>query len=559
MKIKNINLQNFKRFSDLTISDIPETSKLVLLIGSNGSGKSCLFDAFDWLSKGSADDYYRKNSDKEPLAEVSFYDSDYWIKRVGKKYASVGVIGSVLTSSKMENQDDMSKASEVAKKFIGRSSIRIVPKILTKGDRSQIFSNQDRPENYAENDTRFVNDVFEFIEQFNEHVRELIFSRQKVDSSQILKEFIEPLNSSLLAIFGDDESTTIQCAQIQGGEMPGAPEKPVFRKGSSEITYDLLSHGEKQVVILLMNFIIRQKSYENSIIFIDEMDCHLNTTLQYALLEEIVNRWIPDSSQLWTASHALGFIDYARNSDDASIIDFDLLNFDQEQKLQPVSKNNLEVYNVAVPRETLTSVLNGRKLVLVENKNDKLFNESFCQENEFLFAGVQDSAEVFLRASRNNEIIGLRDKDYLRDDESLLIQKQCPNLKILRFYTFENYIYHPDNIAELGLDGFNKDAYRTEILAQKNANRDSIISQVAISRQHYIEFKNLEKEFAKQNLSKIDIDPIIKALQSDDFDIFYPFFNMKGDKFFIKKLNLKPSDLVKTSWFKTQIKAILNS
>lgn len=541
MKIKNLQLQNFKRFTDLTISDIPETSKLVLLIGSNGSGKSCLFDAFDWLGKDYSNPqitkYYEKFADKKHVAIVDIHGSGMIEKN--------GIV--------------TSQGAELAKKFIGRSSIRIIPKIINKGDRSKILSDQDRPENYTENDTRFVNDVFEFIEQFNEHVRELIFSGQKVDVPEIFKEFIEPLNNSLLAVFGGDKNTTIQFAQIQGGTMPGAPEKPIFKKGSSEITYDLLSHGEKQVVILLINFIVRQKFYEDSIIFIDEMDCHLNASLQYALLEEIVTRWIPDSSQLWTASHALGFIDYARNSDNASIVDFDLLNFDQEQKLQPISKNNLEVYNIAIPKETLANILNGRKLVLVENKNDKLFNESFGKENEFLFAGVQDSAEVFLRAARNKEIIGLRDKDYLRDDESLLIQKQCPNLKVLRFYAFENYLYHPDNIAELGLDGFNKDTYKTEITAQKNANRDSIISQIAVSRQHYIEFKNLEKEFAKQNLLKTDITPIIKALQSDDFDIFYPFFNMKGDKFFTKKFNLEPSILVKTNWFKNQIKAILNS
>jgi len=51
MRIKKIELTNFKRFTSLTISDIPDTTKLVLVIGSNGSGKSSLFDAFDWLQK----------------------------------------------------------------------------------------------------------------------------------------------------------------------------------------------------------------------------------------------------------------------------------------------------------------------------------------------------------------------------------------------------------------------------------------------------------------------------------------------------------------------------
>lgn len=49
MKISSIHLSNFKRFTDLAIDNIPDTSKLVLLIGSNGSGKSSLFDAFGFL------------------------------------------------------------------------------------------------------------------------------------------------------------------------------------------------------------------------------------------------------------------------------------------------------------------------------------------------------------------------------------------------------------------------------------------------------------------------------------------------------------------------------
>ena len=47
MKIEQIVLKNFKRFTKLTIKDIPETAKLVLLVGPNGSGKSSVFEAFN--------------------------------------------------------------------------------------------------------------------------------------------------------------------------------------------------------------------------------------------------------------------------------------------------------------------------------------------------------------------------------------------------------------------------------------------------------------------------------------------------------------------------------
>jgi len=131
---------------------------------------------------------------------------------------------------------------------------------------------------------------------------------------KIFHESIKPLNDSLLKIFGGSESTQIRIAEFENATS-NTSAKLVFSKGNSKINYDLLSHGEKQVVILLLNFIVRKKYYENSIIFIDEMDCHLNTSLQAKLLDEIVTTWIPDTSQLWTASHALGFIEYVKNSD----------------------------------------------------------------------------------------------------------------------------------------------------------------------------------------------------------------------------------------------------
>lgn len=48
MKIKSIDLIKFKRFTQLQIVDIPKTAKLVILVGPNGSGKTSLFEAFNF-------------------------------------------------------------------------------------------------------------------------------------------------------------------------------------------------------------------------------------------------------------------------------------------------------------------------------------------------------------------------------------------------------------------------------------------------------------------------------------------------------------------------------
>jgi AAA15 family ATPase/GTPase len=47
MQLKKVNLTSFRRFKDLTIEDLPQSVRLVVLTGTNGSGKSSLFDAFN--------------------------------------------------------------------------------------------------------------------------------------------------------------------------------------------------------------------------------------------------------------------------------------------------------------------------------------------------------------------------------------------------------------------------------------------------------------------------------------------------------------------------------
>lgn len=537
MRIKKIAIQNFKRFTDLRISNIPESSKLVLIIGSNGSGKSSLFDAFDWLSKElkqaipyPVDDfvsYYRKENDTVPFVSIEFGDE-----------------------SIIEKREQINIGHDLAKKFIGRSSIRIVPRISNNTNLQNVILDEDSPITYIENDTRFVNDVFLYIQQINNALREPIFSGKQADTLKIFNDFIEPLNNSLLNILGGDKTTTIQIAEFQDA-TPNTNAKLIFKKGESKINYDLLSHGEKQIIILLINFIVRQEYYKDAVIFIDEMDCHLNTTLQFNLLHEIVSKWIPNDSQLWTASHALGFIDYAKRSEISSIIDFDLLNFDTKQELTPLPKENMDVYEIAIPKSTITSILKGYKLVVVENKNDEYFNAALGHEG-FLFLPANNNREFFLTIKEDKEKLGLRDKDYLRNDEIEKIKEKYPNLKILSLYSFENYIYHPENIAELQLPSFDKDEYIADIVRQKNEKLIDIVAEIGTSRNHYIELKDCIK-------NDENIKPITDALKSDDFSLFYPYFNMKKyfSRNYLTSFNLSVENLSQTKWFKSAISAIL--
>ncbi len=389
--------------------------------------------------------------------------------------------------------------------------------------------------------------------QINKAVREPIFSGKQADTLQIFKDLINPLNESLLNIFGGDKTTTIQIAEFEDAS-PNNNAKLIFKKGESKINYDLLSHGEKQVVILLINFIVRQDHYQDAIIFIDEMDCHLNTSLQSNLLHEIVTRWIPNNAQLWTASHALGFIDYAKNNADASIIDFNLLNFDTKKELLPITKDKPDAYDIAIPKSIITSILKGYQLIIVENKDSQYFNAALGEQG-YLFLPANNNRDVFRTIKEDKDKLGLRDRDYLRTNEIEEIKKQLPNFKILSLYSFENYIYHPDNISELNLPGFNRDNYIDEITKQKNDQLLYIASKIATSRNHCVEFRECIKK------KDDNVDDIVDALRSDSIEDFYPYFNMKDyfNKEYLNQFKYCLLDLSTTKWFKDEILKIITS
>ena len=67
MKFKSIRIKDFKRFTHLTVQDIPETASLIVLAGPNGCGKSSFLDALNTWHKWTS----RKNPS---------WETDYHVK-----------------------------------------------------------------------------------------------------------------------------------------------------------------------------------------------------------------------------------------------------------------------------------------------------------------------------------------------------------------------------------------------------------------------------------------------------------------------------------------------
>lgn len=548
MKIRKIELKNFKRFTDLTIDQVPENAKLVLLIGANGSGKSCIFDFFNFI----------RNYAEQGLQyiEVSTGDSqeNYYLKNTELPLHTKleAFEGYFFEHSPNQKKTD----AEFAKQFIGRSSVRIVPRLSNKADRMAISTDKDRPNTFIDHDNRFLNDVFTYISEVSEALLAPVFEGVQADTLTMFSNFIRPLNHALLAIFGKQEGMTLQLAEYKQ-PTPFQTMQLIFKKGQSKINYDLLSHGEKQVIILLLNFMVRRKHYENSLIFIDEMDCHLNTALQKRLIENIVEQWIPDSSQLWTASHALGFIEYANESEQASIVDFDNLNFDVPQVLYPSPKQQIEVFEIAVSKEMIGRIMTGKKVVFAENKNAKFYNDLSLPNT--VFFGAMDKKQVFDKAQIFH-FEGLIDRDYLTDEEIKELKQTYPFLKILPYYCFENLLYHPANLAEYyGSIGkiFDQKAYIQVIREEKKLYQSQIIFGIDKARDGYPFYKENDRA-EKLKHFRGEGKKILDLLENEDFEQFYKVFSMKNYATKIPaRQNLRTENLVQTEWFKTQLEKVL--
>ena len=403
----------------------------------------------------------------------------------------------------------------------------------------------DRPQRFIEQDTRFATDV----SQITEKILHEIWG-EPFDSETLRARFIDPVNGALERIFSASFATDLRLRKLIPA-LSGKPPDIPFQKGGSEVHYDLLSSGEKEVFNIILNLFTRREHFANAIYFIDELDVHLHTSLQYALLKEIVEHWIPENSQLWTASHSLGFIDYGNSSDDAAILDFDGLDFDQPQTLHPAAKSE-HIFDIAVPRDSALKVFPNKRLIICENKDARLYNA--IDLPEIVFIGSRDKNSIVIQTRVSDEFYGLIDRDFLGTAEIREIGRRQANLHVLGYYAVENYLYHPENIAELNPAGYDNSAYRAALKNNMTTVRDRLLVNLRGSRGSYEIIQELSNELKRQAIQEVE-----EATASDDFEIFYPFLDMKKNRptAYLAGFNLRPIDLAATGWMRDAIAALV--
>ncbi len=440
MKIASIHLRNFKRFTNLTIQNIPATAKLVVLLGPNGCGKSSVFDALHNQSH-----FYRHLGHPD--------DPDYYSKVLNR--------GQRLDEINIEFHDptqaDMRKAVYV------RTAYRNDPEInVTSIQRMSPVIQEQRFINMIENDAAANSNY------------------QRLISNAVERAYIKENRSKSLGEFQDETLGEIQDAMrrlfhdliLNSLGNPLSDRTFTFDKGTSKsFLYKNLSGGEKAAFDLLFDIFIKRVEYDDTVFCIDEPEAHMNPKLQGDLLEELL-RLINDKSQLWIATHAIGMMRkalqlYKEHGEKVVFLDLDDnredRDFDSQEVviIEPETPDRTfweQTHKIAL--DDLAALVVPDQIVICEGEHgDKGFdaecyNQIFSEEfpnTKFISGGgkrdLRNYISVIDAVAKGVTVFGLRDRDQASCGE--VTQWKQEGIKVLGQGQIEDYLLADDVLRAL--------------------------------------------------------------------------------------------------------------
>jgi len=178
------------------------------------------------------------------------------------------------------------------------------------------------------------------------------------------KELLGRINSVLAQILDVEISNLGDVSQGKG--------QLYFNKDNVvNFPYDNLSSGEKEVVDIIIDLIIKKREFNDTIFCIDEPELHIHTAIQRKLLIEI-DKLIPDNCQLWVATHSLGFLRALQNElkDRSQILDFSKQDyFTGSQVITPIIPTRVEWKRIfATALDDLTDLISPKRIIYCEGK-----------------------------------------------------------------------------------------------------------------------------------------------------------------------------------------------
>lgn len=541
MRVSSLRFQAFKRFTDLSVEDLPQTAKLVVLIGPNGSGKTSLFEGMNYYARWQAGrgenpekDYHIKD-----MSQTS--DDPDWTNLINKLQINL--------YDAPRNRDNWKKA------FYFRTAYRHEATFTatTIGEVGDALDDRRQPRRLVDVETRVsdnyqrivglaVNEIFNIAgsTQTAEAIRERLIGRVRRAMENVFENLI-----------------------LQGVGNPFVNGTFLFEKGESRgYKYVNLSGGEKAAFDLLLDFVVKTEFFDDTIYCIDEPELHMHTRLQGKLLDELFQA-VPEGCQLWIATHSIGMMKRAmelhQDSSDAVVfLDFENHNLDEPVVITPTQPGRMLWKRVfAVALDDLAGLMAPNLVVLCEGKPlhkstqkaptfdaeiYRIIFQGSKPNTEFIPLGGSNDVEtdsipigrIFTEIFDGIKVWRLVDRDDRSDNE--IQEYNQRGISVLHRRDIESYLWDDEILRKLCVTEGKPDAADTvlsaksDLLAKLGEQQKPTDDVKSISGQLYVTVKrelavvqrgNTADAFAKQALAPL-ITPDTDVYQALEAEVFGP-------------------------------------